>query len=195
MRCKITNVVRVPRKESGQIDYFILRAVGTQGDASASVDAGGGLLNFMAAQSRVFNFTKCCFPGSEEQADAFDKAFARDAEGNLTDAATVRYVNLMTYRYTPKQADGTPVKFNIMRADGLMITEKQTTKQAQVINGQAVLVDTTVDVPKVFTEIIMTYFCDESGNYAETDAGTAEEQAIRNWNTGLQAGTYIPIME
>ena len=182
MKCIINDFQKVER--DGQLPYYIVRARGTQGDENAEMFVNGAI-NFAAVQSRVFNFTKCLFPGTENQCNAL--------EAGIQVGETVIYLDLFQWE--------TGKKFYIKDRDGNYLTEvvqEPVTMKATsstIINGKAYKAGDTytvlqdVEKPKVFTRISLTLLCDPDGNIQE-GGGNAEAIARRNWETGLSTGTY-----
>lgn len=189
MKCRINQFEKVER--DGQLPYFIVRAKGTQGDETADV-MNGNVINFAAVQSRVFNFTKCLFPGTEAQCDALEKAFPVDAEGNVLEE---RYINLMLYQWE------TGKRFHIYSHGELLTEEKQVevekiATKPEKVNGKLIqkgekyTVVETQDVPRIFTRVSLTLLCDDDGNCQENGGESPEAIAKRNFETGLANGIY-----
>lgn len=196
MKCKVNYYEKVERDNS--LPYYLIRATGTQGDAGAGVSLNDGtndmVLNFAAMQSRVFNFTKCLFPGTLEQCNALEKLFQVDADGNVMNDV---YLYLMSYSWE------TGKKFYIKDANGDYLTEETETerevvaKSDGIVNGKPVkrgqryteLVTETI--PRVFTRIILTLFEDpNTGKCAENNGEAPEAIAKRNFEQGLRLGRY-----
>lgn len=192
MKCKVLNVVKVNRDETGQLPYYVIKARGTEGDADADAVVDG-MINFAAVQSRVFNFTKCLFPATERQCENLDASFAANEDGEVTKDI---YVCLTYYRWE------TGRKFLIYDSNGEVITETKEVEKTAVKDG---IIDgkmlrkgqkykTLEEVPRIFTNISLTLFCDEEGNIKEGD-GNPETLAKRNFEAGLASGRYELVQE
>lgn len=193
MDCIVKNFKKVNRDETGQLPYYILKAVGTQGDAEANAVDDDGFINPMAMQSRVFNFTKTLFPGTEKQCTDLEAFYEVDEEGNVTDGAKVR---LMLYQWN------TGVKFNIARADGTFYTEQVVEEVEHVADktmnvngkviqkGQKYTTKETTERPKVYESVSLVLFCDKEEKCVE---GDPEAIAKRNFETGIRNNIYFPI--
>lgn len=181
MKCLIESIEKVERDNN--VSYFIIKAKGTQGDATASVLDENGFINPFACMSRTLNFTKTLFPGTEEQADAIEKSVVVGTP-----------INLMLFSWK------TPQKFNIVKdvtTGEFYSEEKQVERVADkdlIINGKRIKKGetyyTTESNTKVFDSVNLTLFCDTDENCVE---GNCEELAKRAWERGLSNGIYLPI--
>lgn len=170
------------RDRDGALPYYVAKCSATQGDANASVFNDDGSLNVMALQSRTFNLTKCFFPGTEAQCEALEKGIVVDT--------TVVNLNLFQVE--------TGKHFNIVSAStgeiisDIEVVEKIVTEPTKVINGKAYRkgdkYNEEVLKPRVYSQVSLVLFCDDNGDSVE---GNPEEIAKRNFNTGVQNGTYI----
>lgn len=190
MKCNVLNVQKVGR--DNQLPYYVIRARGVEGDENANA-VENGVINFAAMQSRVFNFTKCLFPGTEKQCKDLEDALQLDADGNVLNDMTIY---LTYFRWE------TGKKFYIYDSNSAVLTEtreveKVATKDG-IVNGRAVrrgqTYTDTEEVPRVFTNISLTLFCNPSGEITEGD-GNAEAIAKRNFEAGLASGRYELVTE
>lgn len=190
MKCNVLNVQKAER--DGQLPYYVIRARGVEGDENANA-VENGVINFAAMQSRVFNFTKCLFPGTEKQCKDLEDALQLDNDGNVLNEMTIY---LTYFRWE------TGKKFYIYDSNGAVLTEtKEVEKVATkdgIVNGRAVrkgqTYTDTEEVPRVFTNISLTLFCNPSGEITEGD-GNAEALAKRNFEAGLASGRYELVTE
>lgn len=169
------------KEREGALPYYVARCTATQGDPNANVFNEDGSLNVMALQSRTFNLTKCFFPATQQQCEALEKGI----KPNETS------VNIALYQVDAGH------KFNIVSAStGEIISDiatvTKTAEKQMVINGKVIkqgeeYTEETL-VPKVYTQISLVLFCDNDENCVE---GKVEDIAKRNFNTGVQNGTYI----
>lgn len=190
MKCNVLNVVKVERES--QLPYYVIRARGVEGDETANA-VENGVINFAAMQSRVFNFTKCLFPGTEKQCEDLEKSLQLGKDGEVLNELSIY---LTYYRYE------TGKKFYIYDSDGAVLTEQKEVEKVAtkdgVINGKAVhrgqTYTDTEEVPRVFTSVSLTLFCDADGNITEGD-GNPENLAKRNFEAGLASGRYELVTE
>lgn len=192
MRCIITHFEKREREQSGLLPYYVIKAKGTQGSDKADVFDENGCINFDAVQSRTFNFTKCLFPGTEKQCEALEAGFEVDDEGNVLNE---RSINLMLFQWE------TGKRFHIYQNGELLtevkpvavekVAEKAFSKEGKVIQKGAKYVEYEDQiVPRVFTRISLTLFCDEEGNCRENGGESPEAIARRNFETGIANGVY-----
>lgn len=192
MKCKINYFEKRDRSEQGLLPYYLIRAKGTQGDASADVFSDDGTINFAAVQSRTFNFTKCLFPGSEEQCAALEAGFEVDDNNNVTND---RYINLTLFQWD------TGKHFHIYQNGELLtetvtkevekIAEKPMSKHGKTIpKGGKYIEYEEVQEPRVFTRISLTLLCNSEGESVENNGEAPEAIARRNFETGLANGIY-----
>ena len=191
MRCIVTSFVE--RERENAMPYFIVKARGTQG--SDDVDAVvNGVINFAAVQSRVFNFTKCLFPSTDQQCEQLRKAFVTDDNGNVLNEEPITiYLELFQWE--------TGKRFHIYQ-NGELLTEQKEVEVVRTVgnkpeshNGRMYKPGetyTTVELqetPRVFTKISLTLLADDKGNIVEA-GGSPEDMAKRNFENGLANGIY-----
>lgn len=190
MKCKVISFEE--REREGQLPYFVIRARGVQGDENAEAFDEDGVINFNAVQSRVFNFTKSLFPGTEKQCQQLRDGFEVDEDGNVTNDRSI-YLKLFQWNvgkefyilnrgageYYTQQEEQTIEK----------VADKVITVNGKVVQkGQKYTVTETVEVPKKFNQISLVLLCDKEENCVE---GNEEDIARRNYETGISNGTYV----
>lgn len=190
MKCKVISFEE--REREGQLPYFVIRARGVQGDENADVFDEDGVINFNAVQSRVFNFTKSLFPGTEKQCQQLRDGFEVDEDGNVTNDRSI-YLKLMQWNvgkefYILNRNTG---EFYTEQQEQTVekIADKAITVNGKVVQkGQKYTITEVVEVPKKFNQISIVLLCDKEENCVE---GNEEDIAKRNYETGISNGTYV----
>lgn len=194
MKCKVTMFEE--REREGQLPYFVIRARGVQGDENAEAFDEDGVINFAAVQSRVFNFVKSLFPGTEKQCEQLRSGFEVDEDNNVTNE---RYIHLKLFQWATNK------EFYILnRNTGEFYTQdeeqtiEKTADKTLTVNGKVIqkgqkyTTTEIVSVPKKFKQISIVLLCDKEEHSVE---GVEEEIAKRNFETGLSNGTYVIVEE
>lgn len=190
MKCKVISFEE--REREGQLPYFVIRARGVQGDENADAFDEDGVINFNAVQSRVFNFTKSLFPGTEKQCQQLRDGFEVDEDGNVTNDRSIYLklfqwnvgkdfyiLNRNTGEYYTQQEEQTVEK----------VADKAITVNGKVVQkGQKYTITEMVEVPKKFNQISIVLLCDKEENSVE---GNEDDIAKRNYETGISNGTYV----
>ncbi|WP_300901006.1 hypothetical protein [uncultured Bacteroides sp.] len=183
MKCKITNFIKVERKN--EIPYFVIKATGIDCDESAEVLKQDGCINPNAVMTVKFNFTKKLYPSTISQAEALEKMFVTDKQGNVVGDAP--FIRLMFYNWI------TPDIFYIFNPNsvtGVYETQEEMKEVEEMDDGSKVKVTKIRYIPKIYSAVSLTLFETEDGTCAE-NKGDADELCRRNYAQGLASGSYL----
>lgn len=163
MLCTVTNFYK--KQQGGNaLPYFTIKAEGLEGDSDANVINDDGTVNVMACQSRRYKFTKNLFPATEKQAEALEKAFNTDDEGNIVgEAPNIHLINAVW---------ASPFDFVIKKSDsvsGYYETIEYGEETTKVVNGRVVKTTPYTAEIKVFKTVNVTLFANADGTSAEGD--------------------------
>lgn len=176
MKCTVTNFSKVERENA--LPYYVLKARGVEGDANASMIGEDGLINPFACMSRVFNFTKTLFPGTENQCEALEKAFTCNEDGTVSNGPQIA---LFAATWA------TPQPFYIRKADSVTGFYEDEAEVTEKIGGKEVI--KTKYTPRVFNQINLTLF----GNSAEDcPEGKPDDLCRASWERGIARQIYCP---
>lgn len=181
MLCNVTNFRKVEREND--MPYFVIKAVGMEGDDSLNAIDDDGEINVFACMSRKYNFTKTLFPSTNEQVEQLEKSFETDEDGNVTKGAKIR---LMSYQWAA------PAPFYIVKDDsvtGVYETEEEVAETV-IKNGKKVQEVKTKYTPKLFTTVNLTLFETKNGKCAE-NGGDADGLCKRTFERAIANGMYL----
>lgn len=188
MKCVITEIEK--RERENAVPYFIIRATGQTGDATASVLDANGFVNPLACMSRTYQFTKTLFPATNEQAQAIE---AQVVEGIPIMLDFVRMASPYPF-YIIKDKDTDVVEDRYYCEDVQEEVTNTSGKTMTLPNGQKVapngIYSVTVKKPRVFKEVTLTVFTtlqDGKEICAEGDETTLLQRA---WERGITNGVY-----
>lgn len=186
MLCTVTNFYKKQQGENA-LPYFTIKAEGLEGDESANAINEDGTVNVMACQSRRYRFTKNLFPATEKQAEALEKAFNVDDEGNIVgDAPKIHLINAVW---------ASPFPFVIKKSDslsGYYEEVKYGEEMTKVVNGKVVKTTPYTAEVKVFKTVNVTLFANSDGTCAEGDPETLCKGMFERM---MGLGNYLPAEE
>lgn len=188
MKCVITEIEK--RERENAVPYFVIRATGQTGDATASVLDANGFVNPLACMSRTYQFTKTLFPATEEQAQAIE---AQVVEGIPIMLDFIRMPS--PYQFHIIKDKDTDVIEDRYYCEDVEEEFTNTSKQTMALpNGQKVapngIYSAIVKKPRVFKEVTLTVFTtlqDGKEVCAEGDETTLLQRA---WERGVTNGIY-----
>lgn len=188
MKCIITEIEK--RERDNAVPYFVIRATGQTGDATASVLDANGFVNPLACMSRTYQFTKTLFPATEEQAQAIE---TQVVEGIPIMLDFIRMPS--PYQFHIIKDKDTDVIEDRYYCEDVQEEFTNTSKQTMTLpNGQKVAPNKTYSVtvkkPRVFKEVTLTVFTtlqDGKEVCAEGDETTLLQRA---WERGITNGIY-----
>lgn len=183
MLCTVTNFYKKQQSENA-LPYFTIKAEGLEGDANANAINEDGTVNVMACQSRRYRFTKNLFPATEKQAEALEKAFNVDSEGNIVgEAPKIHLINAIW---------ASPFDFVIKKSDsisGYYENIEYGEEITKVVNGKVVKNTPFTAEIKVFKSVNVTLFANADGTCAE---GDPEVLCKAMFERMVASGNYIP---
>ena len=188
MKCIITEIEK--RERENAVPYFVIRATGQTGDATASVLDANGFVNPLACMSRTYQFTKTLFPATDEQAQAIE---TQVVEGIPIMLDFVRMPSPYPF-YIIKDKDTDVVEDRYYCEDVQEEITNTSGKTMTLPNGQKVAPNGIYSVitkkPRVFKEVTLTVFTtlvDGKEVCAEGDGTTLLQRA---WERGVTNGIY-----
>ena len=188
MKCIITEIEK--RERENAVPYFVIRATGQTGDATASVLDANGFVNPLACMSRTYQFTKTLFPATDEQAQAIE---TQVVEGIPIMLDFVRMPSPYPF-YIIKDKDTDVVEDRYYCEDVQEEITNTSGKTMTLPNGQKVAPNGIYSVitkkPRVFKEVTLTVFTtlvDGKEVCAEGDEITLLQRA---WERGVTNGIY-----
>ena len=187
MKCVITEIEKVERENA--VPYFIIRAKGQTGDATASVLDANGFVNPLACMSRVYTFTKTLFPATNEQAAALE---TQVVEGTNIMLDYIRMTAPYPFHIIRnKDADAIDERYY---CEERVVEKTNSTGKTLRVNGQTIppngIYSETEFVPRTFTEVTLTVFTGIVDG-EETCVEGNKTQLLQNaWERGVTNGIY-----
>lgn len=187
MKCVITEIEKVERDNA--VPYFVIKAKGQTGDATASVLDANGFVNPLACMSRVYNFTKTLFPATNEQAEALE---TQVVEGTNIMLDFIRMAAPCSFRIVRnKDADAIDERYY---CEEKLVEKTNTTGKPLRINGQTIPPNGTYSqteyVPRTFTEVTLTVFTGIVDGKEVCVEGDENQLLQRAWERGVTNDIY-----
>lgn len=189
MKCVITEIEK--RERENAVPYFVIRATGQTGDATASVLDANGFVNPLACMSRTYQFTKTLFPSTDEQAQALEQQVT---EGTNIMLDFIRMPAPYSF-YIVKDMDTDVIEDRYYCEDA---QEQMTNTSGRIMtlpNGQKIapngIYSVTIKKPRVFKEVTLTVFTGLNKDGKEVCVEGDEQNLLqRAWERGVTNGIY-----